>query len=93
MLPIEDFAEGGIREDLLDIKRFLSPRSEWPASTPQSRVHASDAEWHKLAQVGLERGIFCEVREERTCTGVRTARNLPLDSTPASRTQPPSAML
>ena len=62
-LAIESFVKGKLREDLLDFKRCLLPASEWPAVTPRSKVHASDDEWYRLVQVGLERGIFAEVPE------------------------------
>ena len=61
VLPVEDFVDGELRDDLLDVQRCLLPRAEWPAVTPQSAVHASDAEWYKIVQVGIERGIFVEV--------------------------------
>ena len=65
ILPVADFVEGELRDDILDVKRCLLPRSQWPDRTPRSRVHASDAEWYRLVQEGLKRGIFAEVAEDQ----------------------------
>ena len=64
VLAIEDFDRGELREDLLDVGRCVLPETEWPSVTPRSKVHASDAEWYWIVQVGLERGIFAEVPED-----------------------------
>ena len=55
ILPVGDFVEGELRDDIMDVRRCLLPRSQWPDRTPRSRVHASDAEWYRLVQVGLKR--------------------------------------
>ena len=63
LLKLEDVLEGELREDILDPVRCLLPRDQWPACTPRSSVHATDAEWYSLVQVGLERCIFKLVAE------------------------------
>ena len=65
ILPVSDFVEGELRDDIMDVRRCLLPRSQWPARTPRSRVHANDAEWYRLVQEGLKRGIFAEVAEDQ----------------------------
>ncbi|CAK0803465.1 unnamed protein product [Prorocentrum cordatum] len=64
VLPIENFVFGEVREDFLDVKRCLLPASEWPETAARSRVHASDEEWYRIVQVGLQRGIFEAVAEQ-----------------------------
>ncbi|CAK0818487.1 unnamed protein product, partial [Prorocentrum cordatum] len=63
-LPVEDFVDGGFRDDLLDAQRRLPPRSEWPAVAPQSPARAGDAERREIAQVGIERGVVVEVNKD-----------------------------
>ena len=65
ILPVADFVDGELRDDILDANRCLLPRSQWPDRTPRSRVHATDAEWYRLVKEGLKRGIFEEVAEDK----------------------------
>ena len=65
ILPVADFVEGELRDDIMDVNRCLLPRSQWPDHTPRSRVHATDAEWYRLVKEGLKRGIFEEVAEDK----------------------------
>lgn len=56
--PIVDHIDGHLRDDLLDPWRCILPQSLWPAETPRSKVHATDAEWYKLCKAAGERGMF-----------------------------------
>ena len=62
-LPLQDFLIGETLEDLLSFERCLKPRSEWPATPPRAKVHASLQEWFRIVKKGIELGMFHPIHE------------------------------
>eukprot|EP00971_Amphidinium_carterae_P348765 6490663-Amphidinium_carterae.4 len=58
-----DFAEGYIKEILLDPELVMYDREAWPAVKP-TKIHASDQEWQSIGEELLRRGIVEEIADE-----------------------------
>ena len=58
------FVDPKLQAELLDTEAILLPESEWPKSTPKSKVYASDSEWYDHCHAGSERGMFGPIPEE-----------------------------
>ena len=52
--PMFSFVDSKLKAELLDTEAILLPESEWPKTTPKSKVYASDSEWYDICQAGSE---------------------------------------
>ena len=57
LFPIADYVCEELRDNLLAPSECLLPREQWPATTPRSRVHASDQEWYSIVKHAVAIGF------------------------------------
>ena len=62
--PIVAVVDEELRAELASPDSILLPESEWPVTTPKSKVHANDDEWYLICQAAFERGMFKAFPEE-----------------------------
>ena len=65
ILPIIDYIQEELVDDISDPTRCLKPMDQWPITTPRSKVYASDDEWYSLVKHGAKLGLFGAIGEER----------------------------
>ncbi len=53
-----------MRAETMNTFQCLTPESEWPSTTPVSKVHATDAQWFGICKAAVARNMFCDVSEE-----------------------------
>ncbi|OLQ01222.1 hypothetical protein AK812_SmicGene16051 [Symbiodinium microadriaticum] len=57
-------AVGEVLDWLLDPMQCLLPRDQWPDPIPKARMNSTREEWHKVAQVLVEKGILVPIQKE-----------------------------
>jgi len=62
--PFFNFVDSSLQAELLDTDAILLPESEWPKTTPKSKVYASDSEWYDICRAGYERGMLGPIPED-----------------------------
>ena len=63
VVPIHEVVDSQLVADLDDPEHCLLPESEWPSSTPRSKVYASDDEWFRICKAAPEMGMFVPMKE------------------------------
>ena len=61
--PIASLVDDELRAELEAPDSILLPESEWPLTTPKSKVHASEDEWYLICRAAYERGMFKAIPE------------------------------
>ncbi|CAK0861135.1 unnamed protein product, partial [Prorocentrum cordatum] len=76
LLPMEQFVDGEIRDDILEPTGCLLPRELWPATTKKSAVFAADDEWYAIVKAGVQRNMFGQIELKDEFTGADGLRVL-----------------
>ena len=51
-------ASGDVKDWVMDPKRTLKPREQWPQKTPKARINATRSEWYRICGELYKRGII-----------------------------------